>query len=156
MQTCFRIRFLLTALTLSTSTLACSPEAIDQRLTTQEIERLFQNSPESDKLAVLTQSEMRDTEGAAAPFVAVGVMAAGRFIAQRWVHQKMAASAVQNAVKHNPGQVWGVMANTRAQAANIAGRGGVREFHPGPGQRWTHYHNAQRDGTHVWYGRPRP
>ena len=47
------------------------------------------------------------------------------------------------------------MANTRSQASNIVGRNGIREFHQGAGQRFTHYHTSNRNGAHVWYGSPR-
>ena len=58
-----------------------------------------------------------------------------------------------NAIRQN--QIWGVMANTRSQASNIVGRNGIREFHQGAGQRFTHYHTSNRNGAHVWYGSPR-
>lgn len=47
------------------------------------------------------------------------------------------------------------MANSRSQASNIAGRNNIREFHPGPRQRYTHFHTSDRNGAHVWYGRAR-
>ena len=48
-----------------------------------------------------------------------------------------------------------VMAPTRSIAQNFAGRDAIREFHAGPGARYTHFHTADRNGSHIWYGRPR-
>lgn len=48
-----------------------------------------------------------------------------------------------------------VWAPNRSIAKNIAGRGSIREFHAGPGARYTHFHTANRNGSHVWYGSPR-
>ena len=112
---------------------------------------------ENLQVSELSNQEMKDTQGAVAPLVAIGIMAGGRFIAQRYVTQNIARSMVQsagnNAIRQN--QVWGIMANTRSQASNIVGRNGIREFHQGSGQRFTHYHTADRNGAHVWYGNPR-
>ncbi|MCI4053145.1 hypothetical protein MM710_33575, partial [Klebsiella pneumoniae] len=43
------------------------------------------------QLAELSQKEMKETEGAAAPLVARGMLRAGRFLARRWVTQRVAA-----------------------------------------------------------------
>ena len=43
----------------------------------------------------MTTTEMQETEGAVAPLVAVGVMTGTRFIAQRWVTQKVAQNMVK-------------------------------------------------------------
>jgi len=102
----------------------------------------------------MTQTEMEETEGAVAPLVAVGVMTGFRFIVKRYVTQRVATRIVRKG-KEN------VMAKNRQQAAAIArnaskGRNrGIREFHPGPGKRFTHYHSNPRSGSHVWYGRSR-
>lgn len=111
------------------------------------------------QLAELSAKEMKETEGAVAPLVAVGLMAGGRFIAQRWVTQSVARNMVRsagnNALRTGNGRVWGVMANSRSQARAIAGNSRIREFHPGSGNRYTHYHTNPRNGSHVWYGKPR-
>lgn len=121
-----------------------------------ELAYAFGENTDLQAKAITTQ-EMKDTQGAVAPLVAVGIMAGGRFIAQRYVTQSVAKSMVQsagnNAFRQN--NVWGVMANSRSQASNIAGRNNIREFHPGPGQRYTHFHTSDRNGAHVWYGRAR-
>ena len=71
----------------------------------------------------ITTQEMKDTQGAVAPLVAVGIMAGGRFIAQRYVTQSVAKSMVQsagnNAFRQN--NVWGVMANSRLNCTEIVG-----------------------------------
>lgn len=111
------------------------------------------------QLAELSAQEMKETEGAAAPLVAIGLMAGGRFIAQRWVTQtvarNMVRSAGNNALRTGNNRVWGVMANSRSQARTIAGNSRIREFHAGSGNRYTHYHTNPRNGSHVWYGKPR-
>ena len=111
------------------------------------------------QLEELSQKEMKETEGAVAPLVAVGLMVGGRFIAQRFVTQTVARnivrSAATNATRTGNGQIWGVMANTRSQARAIAGNSRIREFHPGSGNRYTHYHTDPRNGSHVWYGKAR-
>lgn len=113
----------------------------------------------SENLVVqeLSQQEMKETEGAVAPLVAVGIMVAGRFIIKKWVSQSVARSMVQSAGTNvaRQGEVWGVMAKTRSQAAAIAGKNGIREYHVGAGARYTHYHTNTRNGAHVWYGNPR-
>lgn len=113
----------------------------------------------SEKLAIqeLSVQEMKATEGKAAPLVAVGIMVAGRFVIQKWVSQSVARSMVQSAGTNaaRQGEIWGVLASTRSQAAAIAGKNGIREFHAGAGARYTHYHTNPRNGAHVWYGKPR-
>ena len=97
---------------------------------------------------VMTDSEMQETEGAVAPLVAVGVMMGTRFIAQRWVTQKVA----QNMVKRG---ATNIMAPNRSVAKKIAGNNPIREYHAGPGSRYTHYHPNPRNGSHIWYGKTR-
>ena len=86
-------------------------------------------------------------------------MVGGRFIAQRLVTQTVAKNMVRsagtNALRTGNGRVWGVMANSRSQARAIAGNSRIREFHAGSGKRYTHYHTNPRNGSHVWYGKPR-
>lgn len=112
------------------------------------------------QLAELSATEMKETEGAVAPLVAVGLMAGGRFIAQRWVTQSVARNMVRsagnNALRNGSnGQVWGVMANSRSQARAIAGNSRIREIHLNkPGAHYQHYHTSPRNGSHVWYGKP--
>lgn len=43
----------------------------------------------------MTVAQMQETEGAVAPLVAVGFMTGTRFIAQRWVTQKVAQNMVK-------------------------------------------------------------
>lgn len=60
----------------------------------------------------MTTTEMQETEGAVAPLVAVGVMMGTRFIAQRWVTQKVA----QNMVKRG---ATNIMAPNRSVAKKL-------------------------------------
>lgn len=111
------------------------------------------------QLAELSAQEMKETEGAAAPLVAVGLIAGGRFIAQRWVTQtvarNMVRSAGNNAFRNGNNGTWGVMANSRSQARAIAGNSRIREIHLNkPGSHYRHYHTSPRNGSHVWYGKP--
>lgn len=115
---------------------------------THETNMLFVDVSSAKQVAGLSVQEMKDTEGAVAPLVAIGVMTAGRFIVQRWVTQATARALVRRGATN-------VLAPTRQVAARIAGRGRIREFHAGPGARYTHFHPASRNGSHVWYGRPR-
>jgi hypothetical protein len=144
-------------------TLAMMVPAAAQALNTSDMAFTFGSkavSPETRISALtgvgsargLNQAEMIDTEGAVAPLVAVGIMTGARFIAQRYVSQRVATGIVSRGGN--------VMAANRSQAAAIArnasnGQRPIREFHPGPGQRFTHYHTHNRNGGHVWYGRPR-
>lgn len=123
----------------------------DATLTTfsqQDIGSLFDQAGQPMQLAALSDVEMRETEGAVAPLVAIGVMTGTRFIAQRFVTQRVAQQMVQRGATN-------VMAPNRAIAQNIAGRNAIREFHAGSGARFTHFHTANRNGSHVWYGRSR-
>ena len=157
------MKILVTALaisiaTITTQTMAQQPLQAATPLSTVELNTIFDESQLQNLQATeLSNQEMKDTQGAIAPLVAVGIMAGGRFIVQRYVTQSIARSMVQsagnNAIRQN--QIWGVMANTRSQASNIVGRNGIREFHQGAGQRFTHYHTSNRNGAHVWYGSPR-
>lgn len=118
------------------------------QFTAQDTQMLFEQDAMPMQLAALSQQEMMETEGAIAPLVAIGIMTGSRFIAQRWVTQRVAQTMVQRGATN-------VMAPSRSVANNIAGRGAIREFHAGPGARFTHFHTANRNGSHVWYGRPR-
>lgn len=118
------------------------------QFTAADTQILFEQDAMPMQLAALSQQEMKETEGAVAPLVAIGFMTATRFIAQRYVTQSVARSMVQRGATN-------VMAPNRAIANNIAGRGAIREFHAGPGARYTHFHTANRNGSHVWYGSPR-
>ncbi|RKG33313.1 hypothetical protein [Acinetobacter rongchengensis] len=149
---------LISTAMIATSTMAQQPLQASTTLNTVELNTIFDASQfENIQATELSNQEMKDTQGAIAPLVAVGIMAGGRFIVQRYVTQSIARSMVQsagnNAIRQN--QIWGVMANTRSQASNIVGRNGIREFHQGAGQRFTHYHTSNRNGAHVWYGSPR-
>ncbi|STY86109.1 Uncharacterised protein [Moraxella ovis] len=48
-----------------------------------------------------------------------------------------------------------IMAPNRSVAKKIAGNNPIREYHAGPGSRYTHYHPNPRNGSHIWYGKPR-
>jgi hypothetical protein len=122
------------------------------------MQALFVPGHEPLRVAVLSPQEMEETKGAVAPLVAIGIMHAGRFIATRHVAQSLATRMVQSGsrqVVSTPGTIRGVMATTAQQAAQIAGRGSIREFHPGSGARFTHFHTSSRNGAHVWFGQRR-
>ncbi len=123
-----------------------------QQFTAADTQSLFEQDAKPMQLAALSQTEMKETEGAVAPLVAVGIMAASRFIVQRYVAPSVATSIVRSGGS--------VMAATRQQAASIAraasnGQKPIRDFHSGSGARYTHYHTNPRNGSHVWYGSPR-
>lgn len=122
-----------------------------QQFTATDTESLFEQDAKPSELAVLSQTEMKETEGAVAPLVAIGVMTAGRFIVQRYVAQTAATAIVR--------QGGSAMVRNRQQAAAIARAAGngrpIREFHAGSGARYTHYHPNPRTGGHIWYGTPR-
>lgn len=144
------------SMALTVPTLAEVAIPVHSQATANELLYAFGENTDFQTKA-MTSQEMQDTQGAVAPLVAVGVMAGGRFIAQRYVTQSVAKSMVRsagnNAARQN--NVWSVMANTRSQASNIAGRNNIREFHQGAGQRYTHFHTSNRNGAHVWYGKAR-
>lgn len=116
-------------------------------LSIDELQYAFGGNQEVD-IKLMTNQEMIETEGAIAPLVAVGVMTGARFIAQRWVTQKVAQNMVRKGATN-------ILAPNRAVAKRIAGNNPIREYHPGPGSRYTHYHPNPRNGSHVWYGNPR-
>lgn len=103
--------------------------------------------------APLTDRKLDQVEGKVPPLVAVGVMTATRFIVQRTVSQAAATSVVRGG-----GSVLAANRQQAAQIARAASNGGarpIREYHAGPGARYTHYHPNPRNGGHVWYGQPR-
>lgn len=123
--------------------------ATPAQTTTQEVDLSFAfDDAENLQTKEMTTTEMQETEGAVAPLVAVGVMTGTRFIAQRWVTQKVA----QNMVKRG---ATNIMAPNRSIAKKIAGNNSIREYHAGPGSRYTHYHPNPRNGSHIWYGKTR-
>lgn len=123
--------------------------ATPAKTTTQEVDLSFAfDDAENLQTKEMTTTEMQETEGAVAPLVAVGVMTGTRFIAQRWVTQKVA----QNMVKRG---ATNIMAPNRSVAKKIAGNNSIREYHAGPGSRYTHYHPNPRNGSHIWYGKTR-
>ncbi|HGO7595429.1 TPA: hypothetical protein ACLA17_002038, partial [Neisseria meningitidis] len=71
------------------------------------------------QLAELSQKEMKETEGAAAPLVAIGILHAGRFLAQRWVTQRVAAQALSRGAN--------VYARTSQQARAVANQAWGRQ-----------------------------
>jgi len=113
-----------------------------------DIASLFEQDTQLLQLASLSVQEMKETEGAIAPLVYVGVMAGTRFIIQRAVTQRMAQSMVARGATN-------ILAPNRAIARNIARRNSIREYHAGSGSRYTHYHPNPRNGSHIWYGKPR-
>jgi len=63
--------------------------------TAADMASLFESDAgQSLQLAALSAQEMRETEGAVAPLVYVGVMTGSRFIAQRLVTQRVAQNLV--------------------------------------------------------------
>lgn len=123
--------------------------ATPAQTTTQEVDLSFAfDDAENLQTKEMTTTEMQETDGAVAPLVAVGVMTGTRFIAQRWVTQKVA----QNMVKRG---ATNIMAPNRSVAKKIAGNNPIREYHAGPGSRYTHYHPNPRNGSHIWYGKTR-
>jgi len=108
---------------------------------------LAQNLADPELIA-LSDQEMRETDGAVAPLVYIGFMTGARFVIRRVVTQKTARSLVAKGGTN-------VLAPNRSIAKNIAGKNHFREFHSGPGKRYTHYHPTPRNGSHVWYGKPR-
>lgn len=93
------------------------------KLSTQDTDLSFAfDDVENLQAIVMTDKEMAETEGAVAPLVAVGVMTGTRFIAQRWVTQKVA----QNMVKRG---ATNIMAPNRSVAKKIAGNNPIREYH---------------------------
>jgi hypothetical protein len=83
-----------------------------QQFTAADTQSLFEQDAKPMQLAALSQTEMKETEGAVAPLVAVGIMTAGRFIIQRYVAPRLATSIVRSGGS--------VLAATRQQAASIA------------------------------------
>lgn len=123
--------------------------ATPAQTTTQEVDLSFAfDDIENLQVKEMTVAQMQETQGAVAPLVAVGVMTGTRFIAQRWVTQKVA----QNMVKRG---ATNIMAPNRSVAKKIAGNNPIREYHAGPGSRYTHYHPNPRNGSHIWYGKTR-
>ncbi|STZ07859.1 Uncharacterised protein [Moraxella caprae] len=101
--------------------------ATPAKTTTQEVDLSFAfDDVENLQAKDMTLVEMQETEGAVAPLVAVGVMTGTRFIAQRWVTQKVA----QNMVKRG---ATNIMAPNRSVAKKIAGNNPIREYHAGSG-----------------------
>ncbi|ARB72058.1 TPA: hypothetical protein WH558_000628 [Neisseria meningitidis] len=102
------------------------------------------------QLAELSQKEMKETEGAAAPLVAIGILHAGRFLAQRWVTQRVAAQALSRGAN--------VYARTSQQARAVANqawgrqnviRHGQKEIH----SNYSHFQNSsQKIRGHAFYG----
>ncbi|MCL1623040.1 hypothetical protein M2R47_02065 [Moraxella sp. Tifton1] len=107
----------------------------------------------------MTTTEMQETEGAVAPLVAIGVIHGGRFIAQRWVTQRVAVQ-----VARKSGDKF-IQAHTRQQAKQIAraasknNPNGVRkEFHnpkPSAPTQYHHFHPSKTNGNHIIYGKPK-
>ena len=107
----------------------------------------------------MTLAEMQETEGAVAPLVAVGVIHGGRFVAQRWVTQRVAVQ-----IARKSGDKF-IQAQTRQQAKQIAraasnnNPNGVRkEFHnpkPSAPTQYRHFHPSKTNGNHIIYGNPK-
>jgi len=66
------------------------------KLSTKQADLSFAfDDAENLQAVFMTDGQMQETEGAVAPLVAVGVMMGTRFIAQRWVTQKVAQNMVK-------------------------------------------------------------
>lgn len=141
----FIVLFISTALAFSNEAqkFSSSPQ-----FSSTDMQILFEQDGNPIQLVILSQQEMRETEGVAAPLVAIGVMTGTRFIVQRYVTQKVARQMIQRGATN-------IVAPNRSVAQRIAGRGAIREFHAGSGARYTHFHPINRNGSHIWYGRPR-
>ena len=96
------------------------------------------------------ENQVFHTEGAAAPLVAIGILHAGRFLAQRWVTQRVAAQALSRGAN--------VYARTSQQARAVANqawgrqnviRHGQKEIH----SNYSHFQNSsQKIRGHAFYG----
>jgi len=131
-------------LSLILSNFVLATEDLNQELpvfSAAEINNLFQQDNTPLQLVALSTQEMNDTQGAIAPLVAMGYMAAGvggRFIVTRWVTQRAAQQMIKRSVTKqvainvpkstNPARN-GIMAPNRQVAKNIVGRNAIREIH---------------------------
>jgi len=159
-------KLIVASIAIATATSATAP-ATAQTLpavsvfNNSDVVSLFGQNIQPLQLTVLSAQEMKETEGAIAQLVAVGIMTGTRFIVKQLVTKKVAQSMV---ARGRIGMIspdkaiierTGILAPNRSIAKSIAGRNPIREFHAGPGQRYSHYHHNPRNGTHVWYGKPR-
>ncbi|WP_121022258.1 hypothetical protein [Helicobacter vulpis] len=127
-----------------------------------------------DVLRADGQSDSKiEVQDRGAPLVRLGAIVAGKFVEKQKVTQRVAKEMVERGKvdamvperAHNMRTkddkiIPGVMAPNRAIAKNIAGRNPIREFNvPSNATEktkvYTHYHTHDRNGVHVWYGKPR-
>lgn len=102
------------------------------------------------QLGELSAQEMKETEGAVAPLVAIGVLHGGRFIAQRWVTQRVAAQALAKGgnVYAKTSQQARAVANQAWGRQNVL-RHGKKELH----SNYSHFQNvSQKHRGHAFYG----
>lgn len=132
---------------------ALSATSVSAKAFTNFEEQVFRQNPASVPLQLreLSEQEMMDTEGEVAPLVAVGILHGGRFIAQRWVTQRVAARALARG-----GNVWARNSQQARAVANQAWgrnnviRHGYKERH----SNYSHFqHTNQRFRGHSFYGR---
>jgi len=154
-------KFIIASIAIATAPAIAQTLPTANVFNNSDVISLFEQNTLSLQLTALSTQEMKDTEGAVAQLVAVGIMTGTRFIAKQLVTQRVAQSMVARGkigmISSNKAIIerTGILAPNRSIAKNIAGRNPTREFHPGSGQRYFHYHPSPRNGTHVWYGKPR-
>lgn len=157
------MKFLITTLaisiaTIATQTMAQQPLQAVTPLSTVELNTIFNASQFENLQAIeLSNQEMKDTQGAIAPLVAVGVLTASRFIVQRYVSQSAAVS-----IARQGGGAF-LQTQTRQQAAQIAKAASQnpnlirQELHmatPRTPIQFNHYHPSNSN-AHIIYGSPR-
>jgi hypothetical protein len=128
--------------------------------TETEISAMFAQHGEPLELAALSQEEMNETDGAVAPLVALGIIHAGRFVAQRWVTQRVAAQVLARGNFSNP--TFGAWSQTSQQARAVANQAWQRSNvirhgptgHVNSKVNYSHYqHSRNSIGGHSYYGR---
>ncbi|WP_205527008.1 hypothetical protein [Moraxella bovoculi] len=127
-----------------------SIELSTQTTQTTDLSFAFEDA-ENLQTKEMTTTEMQETEGAVAPLVAIGVIHGGRFIAQRWVTQRVASAALSkgaNIYARNSQQAKAI-ANQAWGRQNII-RHGKKELH----SNYSHYqHTNQKYRGHAFYGK---
>jgi len=162
----FQKILIATSVVVAVATSATAPAVAQTLLTANtfsnsEIVSPFEQNSHPLELTMLSVQEMKETEGAIGQLVAVGIMTGTRFIVKQLVTPRVAQNMVARGrigmISSDKAIVkqTGILAPSRSIAKNIAGRNPIREFHPGSGQRYFHYHPNPRNGTHIWYGKLR-
>jgi hypothetical protein len=129
------------------------------QFTAADTQMLFAQDTMPMQLAVLSQQEMMETEGAVLPLYAVGVFAAhtGRFIATQYVSRTIAANAARSGCNV---MCYGTAQQARSLATQAYGRGNVMRH--GPSHHTKHVdfsHFQSRSGSpsgHIFYGQRFP